>query len=180
MIAGSSALLGAKPLAWICAAFDALCQLSLVAMTALSEERTRVSVGLASGLAMPKLASDGPATVTTSVFAVAPPMMNPAIITSLPVSTWPRVERLASRGAFAERTKFAPTIFASSIVKLHGAFPAQAPPHPVKTEPAAGVAVIATGGREAKLAAQWEPQSMPAGVDVTVPPPSPNFKTVNP
>src|SRR5258706_221573 len=100
-IAGSSVLLGAKPLAWSCAALDALCQLSLISLTALSEERTRVSVGLASGFAIPKLASDGPATLITTVLGVLPPMMNPAIITSLPVSTCMRVEIFARRGVLA-------------------------------------------------------------------------------
>jgi hypothetical protein len=44
----------------------ALCQSSLVAITAWSEERTSVSVGLASAFAMPYCASDGPvATIAT-------------------------------------------------------------------------------------------------------------------
>ena len=47
---------GAKPAACSCAALAAVPQLSLVAMTALSEERTSVSVGFASGLAMPAAA----------------------------------------------------------------------------------------------------------------------------
>src|SRR6188474_2166168 len=97
MIAGSSGWFGAKPLAWICAALAALCQLSFVAMTAWSEERTSVSVGLASGLAIPKFARFGPATLITTVFAVGPPTMNPAIITSLPVNTCMRVEMLDRR-----------------------------------------------------------------------------------
>src|SRR5258706_3253495 len=125
MIAGSSAWDGAKPLAWICAAFAAPCQLSLDAMIALSEERTSVSVGLANGLAMPKLASDGPATVTTTVFAVEPSMMNPAIITSLPVSTWPRVEMLARRGRLAGRVKVAVTAVLAPRIIEHVPLPEQ-------------------------------------------------------
>src|SRR5258706_6749195 len=85
----------------MCEALAALPQSSLVAMTDWSEERTRVSVGFASAFAIPKLASDGPATLITTVFGVEPPMMNPAIITSLPVSTCMRVEILARRGVFA-------------------------------------------------------------------------------
>src|SRR6185369_11472247 len=98
MIAGSRASAGAKPAAWMSAALAAACQSSLVAMTAPSEERTSVIVGLASGLAMPALASEGPAAVITTVFGALPPITKPAIITSLPVSTSPRVERFTTLG----------------------------------------------------------------------------------
>src|SRR6185369_11698965 len=98
MIADSSAFAGASPTAWTCAAFAAVPQSSLVAITCWSDERTRVSVGLARGLAMPAAASDGPAAVITTVFGNAPPTMKPPIITSLPVRTSMRVEMLASRG----------------------------------------------------------------------------------
>src|SRR6185369_5834893 len=87
-----------SPTAWTCAAFAAVPQSSLVAITCWSDERTRVSVGLARGLAMPAAASDGPAAVITTVFGNAPPTMKPPIITSLPVRTSMRVEMLASRG----------------------------------------------------------------------------------
>src|SRR6185312_463986 len=60
MMADSCGSVGAKPLARIAAAFDADCQSSLVAITAWSDERTSVSVGLASGEAMPYAESDGP------------------------------------------------------------------------------------------------------------------------
>src|SRR5258706_583786 len=103
MIAGSRGLLGWRPLFWIAVTLAALwfCQSSLVAMTALSEERTSISVGLASGFVIPELASDGPATLTTIVLLDGPPTMRPAIITSLPVSTCPRVEMLNRRAGLA-------------------------------------------------------------------------------
>src|SRR5258706_5416223 len=121
MMAGSSVLAGAKPLAWICAALPALCQSSLVAMTALSEERTSVNVGLASGFEMPKLASDGPAAVITSVLLAEPQTMKPAIITSLPVNTCPRVEMFASRGGLL------PAMLPVSPAKFRGEFVAVDP-----------------------------------------------------
>src|SRR5260221_14659637 len=94
-IADSNELEGAKPLAWICAALEALPQLSFVAMVAWSEERTSCSVGLASALLMPKFTREGPMARTTTVLATEPPMTKPPIITSLPENTCPRVERLA-------------------------------------------------------------------------------------
>src|SRR5258706_579160 len=108
-IAGSFESDGAKPVSTISCAFAALPQLSLVAMITLSMERTSVSVGLTSGSAIPKLASEGPATLTTTVLLAVPPMMNPAIITSLPVSTSPRVEILRSREASAGGASPIPT-----------------------------------------------------------------------
>jgi hypothetical protein len=49
--------------------------------------------------------------------------------------------------------------------------PLQAPPQPVKLHPAAGVALSATCVPVAKLALHVEPQLMPDGELVTVPPP---------
>src|SRR5258706_395365 len=96
-IADSSALDGAKPAACSCAAFAALPQLSLVAITAWSEERTSVSVGFASGLAMPKAASDGPVATIATVLLAEPPITKPPIRTSFPVSTLARVDRFTKR-----------------------------------------------------------------------------------
>src|SRR5437764_1192650 len=78
------------------ALFGADRQSSFVAIMAWSDERTSVNVGLPSGFAMPKDASDGPRARTTRVFAVAPPTMKPPIITSLPVPTLPRVDKPSS------------------------------------------------------------------------------------
>jgi hypothetical protein len=103
-MADSSGWLGAKPLDWICAALEALCQSSLVAMVLLSETRTSCSVGLGSAPGTPKFVSDGPIARTTTVFGLAPLTTKPPIITSKPVCTWPRVEMFASRGGSALRS----------------------------------------------------------------------------
>jgi hypothetical protein len=58
--------------------------------------------------------------------------------------------------------------------------PVQPPPdQPVKTEPAAAVAVTTTGLPDGKLAEQLVPQEMPAGALVTTPLPSPARITVS-
>src|SRR5690348_3889668 len=84
-IADSNAFEGAKPLAWICEAFAALPQLSLVATTDWSDVRTSVIVGLARGLAIPYAASEGPVPTMATVLASVPWITKPPIITSLPV-----------------------------------------------------------------------------------------------
>ena len=58
---------------------------------------------------------------------------------------------------------------------VQAAVPVQAPDQPVKVEPEAGVAVRVTEVPLPKLAVQVEPQSMPAGLLVTVPAPVPEF-----
>src|SRR5881394_3238839 len=89
-IAASSGLVGAKPAACNCATLAVVCQSSLVAMTVWSDCRTSESVGLASAFAMPYCVSEGPVATIATVCEVVPWMMRPPIITSLPVSTWPR------------------------------------------------------------------------------------------
>src|SRR5512140_968842 len=117
MIADSFAFAGAKPAAWMAAALAALPQSSLVPMTAPSLERTRVSVGSGSGLAMPAAASDGPDATTTTVLLAAPPMMKPAIITSLLVPTSPRVDKLTT---VPEATAFTVTVAELVLLALVG------------------------------------------------------------
>jgi hypothetical protein len=75
--------------------------------------------------------------------------------------------------------KVAVTDFAASIVTWHVPVPMQAPLQPEKTDPDAGVAVSVTAVLVVKLNAQLDPQSMPAGADVTVPDPAPAFATVS-
>jgi hypothetical protein len=57
--------------------------------------------------------------------------------------------------------------------------PLQAPDHPTKLEPAAGLALSVTFVPVAKLALHVVPQLIPAGVLVTVPVPLPDSVTVN-
>src|SRR5260221_9856425 len=97
-IADSSAFDGANPGACNWAAFAAVCQSSLVAITAWSDWRTSESVGLASAFAMPYCASDGPVATIARRLGAEPPTMKPPIITSFPVSTCMRVEILLRRG----------------------------------------------------------------------------------
>ncbi len=64
-------------------------------------------------------------------------------------------------------------------VAVQGPVPEQPPPlHPANEEPAAGAGVNVTGAPASNCAVQVPPQSMPAGVDVTVPLPVPCFWTV--
>src|SRR5262245_22267231 len=73
--------------------------------------------------------------------------------------------------------KFAITDFALSIVRSHAPVPEQAPDHPAKTEPVAGVAVSATGVAASYACEHVDPQSIPAGLEVTVPEPDPILTT---
>jgi hypothetical protein len=57
------------------------------------------------------------------------------------------------------------------------AVPEHDPPHPVKVDPVAGVAVSVTDVPLSRLAEHDEPQSMPPTLDVTVPEPDPTFAT---
>src|SRR5262245_45133655 len=62
-------------------------------------------------------------------------------------------------------------------VMAQGPVPVQAPLHPPKTEPAAGAALRVTGVPAANGSVQSAPQSMPVGLDVTVPLPAPALAT---
>jgi hypothetical protein len=65
------------------------------------------------------------------------------------------------------------TAAAALIVTVHGPVPVQAPLHPVNAEPALGVAVSVTTVPLTKSALHVAPQSIPAGLLVTVPAPVP-------
>ena len=74
----------------------------------------------------------------------------------------------------------APTEAALFIVTEQlSAVPLQAPLQPVKAEPATGVAVSLTTVRLLMTARQVLPQLMPAGDEVTLPPPVPSRLTSN-
>ncbi len=64
-------------------------------------------------------------------------------------------------------------------VRVPSAFVVPSPLHPLKVEPAAGLAVSVTLVPWSKLAEQVEPQLMPAGLLVTVPLPAPVLLTVS-
>ena len=71
------------------------------------------------------------------------------------------------------------TDLAAFMVTLHAPVPVHAPLQPAKKDPASTVGVSATGVPELNDAAQVEPQSIPAGFDVTLPPPEPPLLTVS-
>jgi hypothetical protein len=68
---------------------------------------------------------------------------------------------------------------ATESVTVHAAVPLQAPDHPAKLDPDAGVAVSVTVVPLSKLAEHVCPQLMPAGLLVTVPVPVPTSCTVS-
>ena len=71
------------------------------------------------------------------------------------------------------------TVVAAESVTTQLPVPVHPPPlQPVKAEPAFGAAVSVTTVPLVKLAAQVAPQSMPAGLLVTVPVPAPALATV--
>ena len=76
------------------------------------------------------------------------------------------------------REKVAVTEWPALIVRVQVPVPEQSPDHPAKVLPAAGVAVSVTAVPFAKLAEQFAPQSIPAGLLVTVPVPVPAVMTV--
>jgi hypothetical protein len=73
--------------------------------------------------------------------------------------------------------KVAIAALALSIVRLHSPVPEQAPDQPEKTEPLAGVAVSVTGVPWSYLCEHVEPQSIPPGLEMTVPKPEPVLTT---
>ena len=62
---------------------------------------------------------------------------------------------------------------------MHGPVPEQSPPNPAKVLPASAEAVSVTTVPSSKTAEQVAPQSIPAGLLVTVPLPLPAFETVS-
>src|SRR5688572_19660665 len=76
--------------------------------------------------------------------------------------------------------KVAVTARAAVIESWHVPVPEQpSPDHPENSEPAGAVAGSVTVAPGSNRVAQTAPQSMPAGLDVTVPEPVPAFVTVS-
>src|SRR4051812_8883651 len=75
--------------------------------------------------------------------------------------------------------KFAVTVVAASTVTVHASLPPHAPVQPANVEPLSAVAVSVTIVPDGNCSLHVAPQSMPAGVDVTVPVPLPPSTTVN-
>jgi hypothetical protein len=134
---------GANPAAWSWGAFGWDCQSLLLSTTAWSDSRTRVMTGLANGLAMPKLESEGPVATIATVLGAEPPITKPPIITSLPVRTTPRVLMFPRRGGPLAliAANVAVTLRADVTLEIVQLVPEHAPLQPVKTKPTFAVAV---------------------------------------
>jgi hypothetical protein len=76
-------------------------------------------------------------------------------------------------------TKVTVTDFAAFIVTVHVFPDEESQPLQVTTEKSTGVAVRVTTEFRLKLAEQVAPQLIPAGLDVTVPPSTPDVETDN-
>ena len=76
------------------------------------------------------------------------------------------------------RVNVAVTPLAASIVTAQAPVPGQAPLHPANVEAPSGVAVSDTTVPGSNEALQVTPQLIPAGTDVTVPPPVPVLETL--
>jgi hypothetical protein len=77
------------------------------------------------------------------------------------------------------RVNVAVTDFAASIVTTHEPVPVHAPLQPPNVEVPSGVAVSVTIVPIPNDAEHVAPQLMPAGLDVTLPLPVPDFVTLN-
>jgi hypothetical protein len=100
---------------------------------------------------------------------LVPQLMPAGALVTLPLPS-PARTTVSVTGAGA---KVARTVVDVARVSEQDPVPAQpAPDQPMNTQPAAGVAVSDTAVPAVKLAAQLDPQSMPAGVLVTVPVPA--------
>jgi len=81
------------------------------------------------------------------------------------------VPALVTFSAWVVVAKVAVTFRSAVMVTVQAPVPLQAPPQPVKVDPAGGVAARPTVAPAAKLALHVEPQSIPAGVEEIVPAP---------
>jgi len=92
--------------------------------------------------------------------------MPAGVLVTVPV---PEPERVTV--TWTDEVKLAVTDWVPDVGSAQVPVPVHAPPHPPKPKPAAGVAVNVTCVPAGKVCVQVAPQSMPAGVLVTVPEP---------
>ena len=76
------------------------------------------------------------------------------------------------------RSNVAVTVWSDLIVSVHPPKPEHAPLQPRNTEPEAGVPLKVAVAFFRKRIMHVEPHEIPAGKEVTVPPPVPDFSTV--
>jgi hypothetical protein len=107
---------------------------------------------------------------------VAPQLIPPGLLVTVP---WP-LPFFVTVSCRWTRAKVAVTVGSPLMVSVQVALvPEQAPPQPVKLEPASGAAVSVTLVPSLKDAEQVAPQVIPPGLLVTVPVPLPAFETVS-
>src|SRR5579871_1926600 len=106
-----------------------------------------------------------------SVLAV---QLSDTVVVDVPATTTP----VGTVGAWVS-AKVAVTATSELSVSEQVPLPEHPPDQPVKAEPGSAAATSATAVRSAKEAWQVDPQSMPAGVDETVPVPLPPGVTVS-
>jgi hypothetical protein len=95
------------------------------------------------------------------------------------VTETPRTRGTTQADVARRRVNVAVTAWSALIVTLHVDVPEQSPDQPPNDEPPAAFAFSVTAVPVANVAEHVVPQSMPAGVDVTVPEPLPLFVTVS-
>jgi hypothetical protein len=125
--------------------------------------------------------ASGVAVSTTAVLAskVAVHVVPQSIPAGVEATVPPPVPARTTVSWCVIRVKVAVTDRAPSMETAQSAFPEQSPVQPAKVEVASGVAVSATDDPVGKEAAQVAPQSIPAGVEATVPPPVPSREMVS-
>ena len=106
---------------------------------------------------------------------VEPQLMPAGELVTVPPPSPAFVTKSEKPGGFA--VKVAVTERAWVMLTEHDPVPEQAPDQPEKIELESGAALRVTAVPESKAALHVEPQVMPAGELVTVPPPSPAFVT---
>src|SRR5437867_7881078 len=93
--------------------------------------------------------------------------------------TKPLPVRVTSRACVTPAVNVANTMRAVSIVTVHAPVPLHAPDQPSNVEAASAVALSITVLPAPNVASHSAPQSIPAGLDRTTPPPLPNGTTVS-
>jgi len=131
-----------------------------------------VKIDVASGFALN--------VTTVPMLKLAPQVVPQAMPEGDEITVPPPVPLLLALTVYWITSKLAVTAFAALIVTKQLPVPLHAPDQPVKVEVASATAVSVTPAPMVKLAAHVLPQLMPAGDEVTVPPPVPVLPTVRP
>ena len=125
------------------------------------------------------VASDAAVSVTTVPVSNAALQVPPQVIpTGDEVTVPPPVPDFVTLKVYWILVNVAVTAWAALIVTKHVPVPVHAPLHPANVEAPSGAAVSVTSVSESNKALQVTPQLIPAGADVTVPPPVPVLETL--